>query len=411
MSAGPDFDVDPSIPILKHKPFALFWFARVAATIAFHIMAVSIAWQLYDLTNSKFDLGLLGLVQFVPLVPLTLLVGHVADRYDRRLIIGFCELLLAVCAALLLLGNAGAWIDRAAIFSIVFLAGCVRAFEIPTMMALLPTLVPRTIIPRATAWWASANQTAQIAGPAIGGILLTIGPKFAYGTAAALFVVAAVLVILIPPRPVEPRQPITLDSILSGFTFIRQKPVLLGTISLDLFAVLLGSSVALLPVFARDVLNAGPDGFGYLRSAPAMGALVASVVLANRPMRGHIGRNLFGAIMVFGCATALFGISPLLPLSMLALSAVGAADVTSVVIRSSLVQLNTPDALRGRVAAANSMFIGTSNQLGDFRAGTVAQLIGAVPAVVLGGLTTVAIAVAWMVWFPELRRMRRLDDE
>ncbi len=410
MSADTDVDIDPSIPILRHKPFALFWFARVAATVAFHIMAVSIAWQLYDLTRSAFDLGLLGLVQFIPLVPLTLLVGHVADRYDRRLIIGCCELLLAVCAALLLLGNTGGWLDRTTIFSIVFLAGCVRVFEIPTMMALLPTLVPRTVIPRATAWWASANQTAQIAGPAIGGILLNVGPKFAYGTACTLFVVAAVLVVLIPPRQVEPRQPVTLASIFSGFTFILQKRVLLGTISLDLFAVLLGASVALLPIFARDVLNTGPDGFGYLRSAPAMGALLASVILANRPMRGPIGRNMFGAVIVFGLATALFGLSPLLPLSMLALACVGAADVTSVVIRSSLVQLNTPDALRGRVAAANSMFIGTSNQLGDFRAGTVAQLIGAVPAVVLGGLTTLAIAITWMVWFPELRRMQKLDE-
>ena len=293
---------------------------------------------------------------------------------------------------------------------IVAVGAAGRAFEGPTISALMPSLVSRELIPRASAWLASANQTAQIVGPAVGGLLYALGPTAAYGTGAALFALAAVLVNLVPGlRPARDRTPVALESFFSGILFIRRHRILLGVLSLDLFAVLLGGVTALLPVYARDILGTGPWGLGLMRAAPASGALVMSVLMANRPLERGVGRTMFGSVMVFGAAIIVFGLSRSFALSLAALCLLGMADVMSVVIRYSLVQMKTPDEMRGRVSAAFSMFTGTSNQLGEFRAGLSATLLGVVPAVLLGGVGTIAIALSWMYLFPELRRVRAFD--
>jgi MFS family permease len=398
-------------PILRHRPFALFWSARIAATVAFHMFAVAVGWQVYDLTGSALDLGLIGLAQFLPVVLLTLAIGHVADRYDRRAIIAVCQLAEAAALIALALGTLGGWIERAGIFALVALIATARAFESPTMAALVPGLVPRALLPRASAWSASANQTAQIVGPALGGLLYALGPAVVYGSATALLVVAAALIGLIPlERRVAPPAASGLGALFAGIGFVWRDKVILGTLSLDLFAVLLGGATALLPIFARDILGTGPWGLGVLRSAPACGALVMSLVLANRALAPPVGPKLFAALIVFGLATCVFALSTALWLSFAALFTLGAADVVSVVIRFSLVQLRTPDEMRGRVSAVNSLFVGTSNQLGDFESGVLAALIGAVPAVLVGGLGTIAVALLWMRLFPALRRIHAIGD-
>ena len=399
---------EPSI--LRHPPFALFWFSRVFSTIAYFAQAVAIGWQIYALTGNPLDLGLVGLAQFLPMIALTLVVGHVADHYDRRRIVMICQGVEAAAALMLVLGAGTGSLSRTGIFAIVAVVGAARAFEGPTLGALLPGLVVRPLIQRATAWSASANQTAQIVGPAIGGLLYGLGPAAVYATSMTLFVVAAVLTSMIaivqPPRP---RAPVSVNSLLSGFAFVRSRPVLLGTLSLDLFAVLLGGATALLPIYARDILATGPWGLGLLRSAPAVGALAMSVFLARHPLQDRVGPILFTAVTTFGLATVVFGLSTSLPVSLLALLVLGAADVISVVIRQSLVQLQTPDEMRGRVSAVNSLFIATSNQLGEFESGATAALFGVVPSVVFGGAATIAIAGLWMALFPQMRRVRTLD--
>jgi MFS family permease len=376
------------------------------------MLGVAVGWQLYALTGSAFDLGLVGLVQFVPMVLLTLVVGQVADRCDRRLVGAVCEAIKALTAAVLALGTIGGWHSKTSILACVALLGSAQAFENPSMAALVPQVVPRPLIARAMAWVVSANQTAQIVGPALGGFLYALGPSAAYATAGALSVFASALAALIQaqPRATSAREPITLESVFSGLAFIRSRRVLLGTMSLDLFAVLLGGATALLPVFARDILGTGPGGLGLLRSAPAVGALVTSILLARYPLDRRIGATLFRVVMIFGAATVVFGLSTSFVVSLAALAVLGSADVISVVIRASLVQIRTPDAMRGRVSAAHSLFTGTSNQLGAFESGVVAALLGAVPAVLIGGLGTIAVAALWMVLFPELRRLRTFEE-
>ena len=395
---------------LRHPPFALAWSSRVFSTLAFHMQAVAVGWQVYSLTGRAFDLGLVGLAQFLPMILLTLLVGQAADRYDRRTIVSVCQFVEGAAAATLVLGSFGGWLSLERILAIVAVGAAGRAFEGPTISALMPSLVPRPLIPRASAWLASANQTAQIVGPALGGLLYALAPTAAFGTGAALFMLAAVFAALVPgTRADRARDPVLLESFFSGMVFIRTHRILLGVLSLDLFAVLLGGVTALLPIYARDILGTGPWGLGLLRSAPATGALVMSVTLANRPLERRVGRIMFGAVIVFGVATIVFGLSRHLLLSLGALCVLGMADVMSVVIRYSLVQMKTPDEMRGRVSAAFSMFTGTSNQLGEFRAGLSAALLGTVPAVLLGGVGTIAVALAWMYLFPELRRVRAFD--
>ena len=398
-------------PLLRHRPFAFFWFARVFSSGAFHMQAVAIGWQVYALTGSALALGLVALAQFLPMLPLTLVVGQVADRYPRRVVVAICQLVTGGAAAVLALGTAGGWLGADAIFALVTVVGAARAFENPTMAALLPQLVPEGQLHRATAWSASANQTAQIVGPALGGLLFAVAPVVAFASAGLLFFAAGALSsrIRIAEAP-RLREPVTIASLFSGVAYVRATPIVFGTLSLDLFAVLLGGVTGLLPIYARDILQTGPWGLGVLRSCPALGALAMSVVLAHRPLDRRIGPKLFGVIAIYGVASIVFGVSTSLPLSMAALLALGAADVISVVVRFSLVQLRTPDAMRGRVSALNSLFVGASNQLGDFRAGVSAAAFGAVPAVLIGGVGTILVALAWMRLFPALRRVDRLSD-
>jgi MFS family permease len=397
--------------VFGHRSFALLWSARVLSTLAFHVQAVAVGWQLYALTGSALDLGLVGLVQFVPMMLLALAAGQAADRYDRRGIVSICQIVKAGAAATLALGTSGGWLSRESILATMAIVGAARMFETPTLAALVPDVVPRLLITRAAAWSVSANQTARIVGPALGGVLYGLSPSGAYATIAVLVLVAAVCAAAIRvEQAVRQREPVTLETVFSGIAFIRSRPVLLGTMSLDLFAVLLGGATALLPIYARDILGTGPAGLGLLRSAPAVGALAMSVFLAQRPLQRRVGPTLFRAVMIFGASTMVFGVSTNLLLSLAALGVLGASDVVSVVIRFSLVQIRTPDAMRGRVSAVHSLFTGTSNQLGEFESGLAAALLGPVPAVLIGGIGTITVAALWMYLFPQLRRIRAFEE-
>jgi MFS family permease len=395
---------------MRHRPFALFWSARVMSSVAFQMMSVAIGWQIYSITHSAFALGLVGLAQFLPMFMLTLVVGHVADRYDRRTIAFICQAIEGVAALTLCIATWRGVTSQELIYVIAAVAGSARAFESPSMSALLPNLIPRAQLQYATAWSTSANQTAQILGPAMGGLLYGLGALVVYGAVSVAFVGAALLLSLIKiEKAVRMKTPLSFESLFSGIAFIRRKPVILGALSLDLFAVLLGGATALLPVFARDVLQAGPWALGVLRAAPAVGALAGSIYLAHFPLRQRAGTAMFGGVVAFGIATIVFGLSRNIIVSMLALGALGASDVISVVVRNSLVQLQTPDDMRGRVNAINSLFIGTSNQLGEFESGMTAGLFGAVPAVLIGGAGTIVVALIWMRLFPALRATKSLE--
>jgi MFS family permease len=341
---------------------------------------------------------------------LTLVVGHVADRYDRRTIAFICQAIQGIAALTLCVATWRGVPSQGLIYLVAAIAGSARAFESPSMAALLPNLIPRAQLQYATAWSTSANQTAQILGPAMGGLLYGLGALTVYGAVAVAFIGAAVVLSSIRiEQVVRTRTPLTLESLFSGIAFIRRKPVILGALSLDLFAVLLGGATALLPVFAHDILHAGPWALGVLRAAPAVGALAGSIYLAHFPLRKRAGTALFGGVIAFGIATIVFGLSRNLYVSLIALAALGASDVISVVVRMSLVQLQTPDDMRGRVGAINSLFVGTSNQLGEFESGMTAGLFGAVPAVLIGGVGTIAVALLWMRLFPGLRATRSLE--
>ncbi len=375
------------------------------------MQAVAVGWQGYELTRSAFYLGLVGLAQFLPMFLLTLAVGHVADRHDRRLVARVCQIVEGVTAGTLALGSASGWLSKESLLGIVFVAGAARAFEGPTMQALVPGLVPAPLIPRAAAWAAAANQTATILGPALGGVLYAAGPTTVYATASILFLAAHLFIALIRIERAAPsRELVSLESLLAGIAFIRSRPAILGAISLDLFAVLLSGATALLPVYARDLLGTGPWGLGLLRSAPAIGALSISVFLAHHPLQRRVGRVMFGAVGIFGVATIVFAVSTLFVLSLGMLVVLGAADVISVVIRNSFVQIETPDEMRGRVSAVNSMFIGSSNQLGEFESGVTAALFGVVPAALIGGVGTILVMIIWLRLFPELARIDSLEQ-
>ena len=401
-------DLIPSV--FHHKPFKLFLCARAATFMAFQMLAVAVGWQIYELTGSAMYLGLVGLAQFMPMFLLTLVVGHVADRYDRRSIARICQAVEGLAAGVLALGSFSGWQSKWSILIIIFIVGGGRAFEGPSLQALLPGLVPIKLFPRAAAWSTSAMQTATIVGPALGGFLYVAGPAVVYATAGVLFLAASVFIALIRiERVLSKHEPVSIRSLFAGISFIRSRKEILGAISLDLFAVLLGGATALLPIYARDILVTGPWGLGLLRSAPAVGALTMSVFLARRPLRHHVGRSMFIAVAVFGTATIIFALSTSFILSLISLVVLGASDVISVVIRHSLVQIETPDEMRGRVSAVNSMFIGTSNQLGEFESGITASLFGVVPAVLIGGISTIIIVIMWMRFFPQLARIDSLD--
>lgn len=396
---------------LSRPAFRHFVVARFGASLAYQMVAVAVGWQIYALSGSAMDLGLVGLAQFAPMFLLTLLVGHVADKYDRRRIVAVCMGIEACMALLLATASITDMASRPLVFTAVIIMSSARAFESPTISTLIPALVPRSLIPRATAWSASSNQVAQIAGPALGGLGYGLGSGWVYVAAAACYLLGCVSMASMTLERSPPRkEPTTWASLFAGIDFIVRRRVLLGTLSLDLFAVLLGGATALMPIFAKDILDAGPWALGALRSAPACGAILMTLVLARHSLRGRIGLILFGALSLFGVATVVFGLSRSVPLSVAALALLGACDSISVVVRSSLVQLNTPNEMLGRVSAVNTLFIGTSNQLGEFESGLTAAWLGPVGAAVLGGGGTILIAALWMVWFPELRRLRSLQQ-
>ena len=401
---------EPAWSALRHRGFALFFASRVAATFATQIVSVAVGWQVYDLTRDPFDLGLVGLVQFLPALLLVLVTGAVSDRFNRRLIVALCQLAEGACAGILLAVTAAGAASAPAVFAVLAVFGTARAFMNPASQSLIPNLVPAEALASAIALSSSAWQTAVILGPVAGGLLYGVGPEAAYLVALALFLAAAVIVVLVP-RPPQKTVPerATWATVIAGFRYVWHEKIVLGAISLDLFAVLLGGAVALLPAYARDILEVGPWGLGLLRSAAGIGAIVTGFYLAARPIRDHAGLIMFACVALFGLFTIVFGVSTLVWLSVLALALAGAADMVSVYIRETLIQLWTPDAVRGRVNAVNMVFVGASNELGEFRAGTVAALIGVVPAVVLGGIGTIAVAGLWMAWFPDLRRARHLS--
>ncbi len=396
--------------LAAYPSFLRFWAGRVTGTMGNQMLMVAVGWQMYDLTHSAWNLGLVGLFQFVPALALALVSGHVADHHDRRHIVSLALTLQLVAALALLLSTHAGWISRDLILGVSLLLGVARSFQMTAQQALTPLLVPGAILARAMAFSSSGNQAAIIGGPALGGFLYAAGAGVVYAACAVLFVLGAGLVwsAHYDHKPV-PRAPVTMDILLAGVHFIRAKPVVLGAISLDLFAVLLGGATALLPIYAKDILHVGPEGLGLLRGAPAMGALLMSLVLARWTIRRRAGAILFSCVAAFGLTTVVFGLSHWFWLSMAALFVNGAVDMVSVVVRQTLVQLDTPDAMRGRVSAVNSIFIGASNQLGEFESGATAALFGPVAAVVLGGVGTLVVVGLWMRWFPDLRRRATLS--
>ncbi|EKT4457795.1 MULTISPECIES: MFS transporter [Pseudomonas] len=394
-----------------HRPFLAFWLARVFTASGFQMLTVAIGWHLYQLTGNVLDLGLVGLIEFAPRVLFMLHTGHVADRYDRRKVAALCQSLQGLIALALAVGSATDNVTRELIFALAFLLGASRSFEMPATQALLPNVVPAGLFPRAVAASASATQSATIVAPAVGGFLYAFGSMWVYGPTAALYAIACVLTLSLQARgQVAQRGRASIESLLAGIRFIRSRPDILGAISLDLFAVLLGGATALLPVFAKDILLTGPMGLGLLRSAPAVGALLMSLWLARFPFQRNVGRTMFTAVGVFGVATIAFGLSTSFWFSLAVLVVLGAADMISMVIRSSFVQLETPDEMRGRVSAVNGLFIGASNQLGEFESGVTAHWFGTVPAVVLGGVGTLVVTGVWIKLFPTLAKRDRLHS-
>lgn len=374
------------------------------------MLTVAIGWHMYQLTGNVLDLGLVGLVEFLPRVLFMLHTGHVADRFDRRMVAALCQAGQALIALSLALGSSSGDISREMIFVLAFCLGTARAFEMPATQALLPSLVPAALFPAAVAASASAMQTATIAAPALGGFLYALGSIWVYAPTTLIYAVACALMLSLPARQTAlNKQPATLKSLMAGIQYIRSRRDIFGAISLDLFAVLLGGATALLPVFAKDILLTGPWGLGLLRSAPAVGALLMSFWLARYPIQRQVGRTMFTAVGVFGVATIAFGLSTSFWFSLLVLVVLGAADMISMVIRGAFVQLHTPDEMRGRVSAVNGLFIGASNQLGEFESGLTAHWFGTVQAVVLGGVGTLLVTGVWIKVFPTLAQRDTLE--
>jgi MFS family permease len=396
--------------LLRHAPFLYFLLSRSLSRFASQIAAVAIGWQIYDLTGSAFQLGMVGLVQFLPTALLVFVAGHAADRFERKRVVQLCQLAEAATALFLAVSTFAGWLNEVQIFVATFVIGIAGAFESPATAALLPLIAPRGSLQRATAISSGAAQIATITGPALGGLAYVFAPSLPYLVIVIFWLIGAVLTGFIRAEKQDvSNEDTTADDVFAGVRFIRNNPAILGTISLDLFAVLLGGVTALLPIYARDILQTGPLGLGVLRAAPAVGALLMTAYLARHTINRHVGLRMFQAVIVFGAATVVFALSQWMWLSVLALAMLGAADTISVVIRFSLVQLATPDEMRGRVGAVNFLFINASNQLGQFESGVTAALFGTVPAAVLGGVGTIAIALLWMKLFPALRKVERLE--
>jgi MFS family permease len=401
---------DRRFAAFRHRPFLTYWCARFLATFATQIVSVAVGWQIYDLTRDPFDLGLVGIIQFAPSLLLVLVTGTAADRFGRRPIMGLAAGLEAVCALALLLLTLRGLDGVSAVFAVLALFGVARAFFAPASASLVANLVPPEDFANAVAWNSSAWQTATIVGPVAGGLLYGVSAGAAYATATLLMAATAVLsfTIAAPRQRIQTEKP-TLETLFAGFRYIWGEKIVLGAVSLDLFAVLLSGAVALLPVYARDILELGPWGLGLLRAAPGIGAIAVAMWLAGHPIRDHAGVLLFVFVGLFGVFTAIFGVSTFPWVSIVALAFVGATDMVSVYVRETLIQLWTPDRVRGRVNAVNMVFVGASNELGEFRAGTMAAVIDTVPAVVFGGVGAIAVAGLWAVMFPALRKARHLD--
>jgi MFS family permease len=396
---------------LSFPQFRLFLAMRMPAALAIQMQSVAVGWEVYDMTHRPLSLGLVGLAQFVPVFGFSLIAGHVADRFDRRRILLICITLQFLCAALLSgLAASGArnvW----AIYAILGVFGVARAFSGPATQSLLPNLVPRDQLNSAFALNASFYQSMTIAGPAVGGFAYAWGAPVVFTLAAAMFLVSlSAGLTLKSPAHVRISQSFSWETLLAGIAFIRSRREILGAISLDLFAVLFGGATALLPIYARDVLDVGPLGLGLLRSAPAMGAVAMGLRFARRPPGRHAGPKMFAGIAVFGAMTVAFGVSRNFALSLACLIILGAADMVSVFVRQNLVQRSTPDSVRGRVNAVSFLFVGASNELGEMESGLTADWFGAVPAVVLGGLCSLTVLAIWMWRFPQLRQVDRLED-
>src|ERR1700726_3804071 len=395
-----------------YPAFVFYEFARFFVVSSLEMQSVAVGWQVYDITHRAFDLGLVGLCQFLPGITLFLVSGHVADRFNRRTLLMLCYVGFATCSGLLLYVTHRGSPSVHTIYAILVLLGVVRSFSGPVSRALLPQLVLEQHFPNAVAWHSTVFQAATILGPSIGGIVYAAfrGPSAVYAAAVASTGIALICTTLIRLNVIaRVREPINLSTILAGLRYIKQQKVILGSISLDLFAVLLGGAVALLPVYAREILHTGPWGLGLLRTAPGVGAAAMAVFLAYRPLRGRVGATMLWCVSGFGICTILFGISTSLVLSLASLIFLGAADMVSVIIRATLVQLRTPDEMRGRVMAVDMVFIGTSNELGQFESGLTAQWFGTVPAVLLGGIGTLVVIALWAWIFPDLRRAGTLS--
>jgi MFS family permease len=400
----------PARQLWRHRPFLHYFASRSLSELSYQIAAVAVGWQIYALTHSALDLGLAGLVQFAPSALLMFPAGHAADRYARNRVVLVCSTLEASAAAYLAWSSYSGHMSVSAIYAALAVFGVASAFDSPASAALLPAVTSEEQLQQGTALSTGAWQFAAIAGPAAGGLLYAVAPTAPYLVMFVLSLSSAVLIGTMKMRVLErAKEPPTLGTLFAGVIFVRRNPAILGTISLDLFAVLLGGATALLPIYASDILHTGAWGLGVLRGVPSLGALLMTAVLARHAITRGAGLKMFQAVIVFGVATVVFGLSHQLWLSIIALAVMGASDTVSVVVRSSLVQLATPDAMRGRVSAVNYLFINASNQLGAFESGATAALLGAVPAVVLGGMGTIAVALLWMKLFPVLRRVERLD--
>ena len=394
--------------VLRHRNFAFYLSSRVLGTLAVQMQSVAIGWQVYALTHNLFDLGLIGLAQFAPFLLLILLAGHAADRYNRRNIIALCLGTQLLCGLLLLgftlSGLTAVW----PVFAVLVLFGSARAFMMPATQAVLVNMVPPESFGKAVALSSSSFHVAVILGPTLGGLLYLAGPRAVYLLASALLLAAVVLMCLTRAAPQAlNRAPATWHSVLEGLRFVWSRPVVLGAMSLDLFAVLFGGATALLPALAHDTLHIGPSGLGLLRTAPGVGAALCSVALAFFPITRRVGLWMFGGVAVFGAGTMVLGATSSLVVALVALFLMGAGDMISVFVRQLLVQYETPDAIRGRVSAVNSVFIGASNELGEFESGVTAGWFGLVRAVLFGGAATLAVTATWSLLFPVLSRMDR----
>lgn len=399
--------------LYRERDLNIFIVTRFLSTIAMMVQSVAVGWQVYDIARDPLSLGLVGLAEFVPMFLLVLPAGDIVDLFDQRLIFAASLIGEAICGALFL---ALAFMHPHQVwpfYLVLVLYGVARAFAAPSGQSLLPFLVPRESLPRAIAWSSSSFQVAVIAGPAIGGFLYALGPQAAYALCCVAFLGAGLGVSILGGRrnrADRQHKATAFERVAEGISFVRKRPIILGAISLDLFAVLLGGAVALLPIFARDILHTGPVGLGILRSASAVGAALTAFALAHTPMTRHAGVKMFAAVALFGVATIVFGLSTNFYLTLVALAILGASDMISVYVRGALVQFATPDAMRGRVSAVNMLFVGASNELGEFESGITAAWFGTVPAVILGGIGTLLVVAIWMWLFPPLRTVDHLQD-